>query len=296
MKLSILTSTYNRGNLLKRLYESIKKNLTNNDIEAQWLIMDDGSLDNTYEVVNEIKQDANFEILYFKQENKGKMEAINNLILHANGNLIVECDSDDYFTDNAFTKINNDYSKMNDDVYALCYLKYNQNRCNIGNLFKQSKTTMFDLYFKQGEDGEKALVYNTNIRKKYKYELENNEKFITEARMQHKMDKDYNIMCINEPIMICEYQQEGYTKNIDDMFIKYPCGYYEYFKEIFTMNMNGITLKKRLYAIKHYILFGTLINKKLTELLNESNGSFNKFLIFNLYIPGKIITKMRYKN
>ncbi len=296
MKLSILTSTYNRGNLLNRLYESINKNLINECIDVQWLVMDDGSTDNTTEIINKIKENANFEILYFKQENKGKMEAINNLMSYANGELIVECDSDDYFTDNSFVKINNDYTKINDDIYALCYLKYNQNRCNIGNLFKQEKTTMFDLYFKQGENGEKALVYNANIRKKYKYELENNEKFITEARLQHKMDKDYNIICVNEPIMICEYQQGGYTNNIDDMFAKYPYGYYEYFKEIFTMNMKGVNIKKRLYVIKHYILFGTLINKKLTQLLNESNGIFNKLLIFNLYLPGKTITKMRYKN
>ena len=110
LKLSILTATYNRANLLTRLYESILNNL-NKDINVEWLIMDDGSTDDTKEVVQEIIEQNRFEIKYFFQENQGKMQAINNLIEAVEGDLIIECDSDDYFTKEAFHNIKDEYEK-----------------------------------------------------------------------------------------------------------------------------------------------------------------------------------------
>ena len=78
-------------------------------------------------------------------------------------------------------------------------------------------STMFDLYFKNGITGEKALVYNASIRKQFEYKLEHNEKFVTEARLHHEMDLQYQVRCFNRPIMICEYQKEGYTQNINKL-------------------------------------------------------------------------------
>ena len=103
MRISVLTPTYNRGKLLNRLYYSLVKNLKFG-IEIEWLIMDDGSTDQTERLVNEFKEKKikNLKIRYFKQENYGKMIAINNLIQYVTGEYMIDCDSDDYFTDNAF--------------------------------------------------------------------------------------------------------------------------------------------------------------------------------------------------
>lgn len=292
MKISVLTATYNRANLLSRLYESILNNI-NSNIDVEWLIMDDGSTDETKEIVEKFIEENKLEVKYFFQENQGKMQAINNLIENAQGDLIIECDSDDYFTNNAFEIIKNAYEQNNmQNFYAMCFLKYDQTGKNMGNNFKKSITKMFDLYFKEGENGEKALVFNSQIRKQYKYELENGEKFVTEARMFHKMDENYDIICINETIMICEYQIQGYTKNIIKQFKENPYGYFNYFKEILQKDMNGVSFKKRLYAIKHYILFSVLTNQK--NIVKQVKGIFNKFLIMLLYIPGRVTTKKRF--
>ncbi len=289
MKISILTATYNRANLLPRLYESIVNNVKDN-IDIEWLIMDDGSTDNTKEIIQKfIEENNQLNIKYFFQENQGKMQAINNLIQYVQGDLIIECDSDDYFTNNAFEIIEKAYKENESNMqnyYALCFLKYNQAGENMGKTFQKNCTTMFDLYFKEGEDGEKALVFNSKIRKQYKYELEDKEKFVTEARMFHKMDERYGIICINEPIMICEYQPSGYTKNINKQFIENPYGYFNYFKEILQKDMRGVLFKKRLYAIKHYILFSTLTNQK--KIIKNIKGFLNKLLVTILIIPGKI--------
>lgn len=288
MKISVLTPTYNRANFLKKLYQSLIENSKYN-VEIEWLIMDDGSSDNTRETVKQFKEEDKIEIKYYFQENQGKMVAINKLVGQATGELIVDCDSDDYFTEDAFKIIKEEYEKNKDekDIYALCFLKYDTNGKNIGNNFIKDKTTMFDLYFKEGEDGEKAIVFYSTIRKQYKHELENNEKFITEARMFHKVDENFNMICINKSIMICEYQDDGYTKNIKKQFIENPYGYYRYFQEILQKDMKGVTFKKRLYVIKHYILFSYLT--KQYDFRSIKN-SVNKLLYFLLLIPGIIKT------
>ena len=102
------------------------------------------------------------------------------------------------------------------------------------------------------------------------------------------MDEKYGIICVNEPIMICEYQNDGYTKNIINEFRNNPYGYYKYFEEILQKDFRGVTFNKRLYAIKHYILFATLTKKK--KLIKNINGILNRILILLLYIPGKIKT------
>lgn len=290
MKISILTPTYNRANLLKDLYKSLINN-TKYNVEIEWLIMDDGSNDETKDVVQEFISEKKIEVKYYFQQNQGKMVAINNLVLKCTGDLIIDCDSDDYFTDNAFEIIKSEYEKYKNmkDIYGLCFLKYDKNNKNIGNNFKNEKTTMFDLYFKEEENGEKAIAFFTKIRKKYKHELEENEKFITEARMYHKMDLKYKMICINKPIMICEYREEGYSKNIKKQFKENPLGYYKYFKEIFDHNMRGVKLKKRLYVIKHYILF-TYLSKVKNGGINVK-GTFNKILYYLMYVPGIIKCK-----
>lgn len=291
LKISILTATYNRAELLKKLYESILKNVIDT-IEIEWLIMDDGSKDDTKDVVSTFKENKKLEIKYFYQENQGKMVAINKLVKYATGDLIMDCDSDDYFADNAFEIINEEYQKNKDkmeDIYAMCFLKYNTNGKNMGNDFEKSKTSMFDLYFKDGENGEKALVFISKVRKKYMHKLENNERFITEARMYHEMDQMYKIMCFNRCIMICEYQKEGYSKNIIKQFQQNPYGYYKYFQEILKMNMRKVKFKKRIYAIKHYILFSYLTKSK--KSMREINGNINKILYIIMYFPGIVKTK-----
>lgn len=295
MKISVLTPTYNRANLIEQLYKSLVKN-SNYEIDIEWLIMDDGSIDETKEKVEKFIKESIIEIKYFYQENQGKMVAINNLVGQATGELTIECDSDDYFTDDAFKIIKKEYEQnKNEDkqLYGLCFLKYDTNGNNIGKDFQKEKTTMFDLYFKEGENGEKALVFYSDIRKEFKHELEHGEKFITEARMYHKMDENYKILCINKPIMICEYQDDGYTNNIMEQFKKYPFGYYMYFKEILQKDFKNVKFSKRLYAIKHFIFFATLIKDK--KIFKNVNGIFNKFILTLLYVPGIIKTKMRLK-
>ena len=112
--------------------------------------------------------------------------------------------------------------------------------------------------------------------------------------MYHEMDLDYDVICINKPIMICEYQKDGYSKNILKVFFENPLGYYEYFKEILEIDLKGVSLKKKLYIYKHYILFANLAQRR--DAIRNVTGFINKLIITLLWIPGSIKTKILTKD
>lgn len=297
MKISILTATYNRAYYLNKLYQSILRNKERTpSLECEWIIIDDGSNDETKIKVQDFIRENKVAIEYRYQSNSGKMSAINHGTELASGDFIMDCDSDDYLTNYAFELINN-YSKKlleNKNLYAIAFLKKDERGHISGKRFIgiDDYTTMFDLYFKYNIEGEKILVYNAKIRKNFQHELIEGENFVTEARMYHKMDEKYKIFCVNDTIEIGDYVDSGYTKNIDIFFRHCPNGYYYYFKEILAKDMSETLREKRIYAIKHYILFGYLARKKFD--VRSIKNIKNKILYTILYIPG-IIKSKRYE-
>ena len=93
MQITIFTPTYNRAYILPRLFQSLKNQKATN---FEWLIVDDGSSDDTESVVNEFIKDADFNIRYYKQNNQGKHIALNFAALNAEGEWIITIDSDDF--------------------------------------------------------------------------------------------------------------------------------------------------------------------------------------------------------
>lgn len=256
MKLSILTATYNREKYLKRLYYSIIKNLKYG-LDTEWIVIDDGSTDKTKNLIENLILENKCDIKYIYKKNNGKMSAINLGAKMATGELLVDCDSDDFFSDNAFEIIlkNSEKLFLNNNLYGLCFLKQNIEGKISGKNFEKNFmiSTMFDLYFKKDIQGEKILVYNTKIRKKYEHILEEGENFVTEARMYHKMDDKYKILCINEIIEIGDYLDDGYTKNYEKTIMQNPIGYKKYYEEILKKGTRGMVLKKKLHVFKNLL-------------------------------------------
>src|SRR5260370_21551906 len=89
---TVFTPTYNRASTLPRVYESLKAQ-TFRDFE--WLIVDDGSADNTREVVEKWQGEAAFPVRYIYQRNQGKPAAYNRAVQEARGELFLFIDSDD---------------------------------------------------------------------------------------------------------------------------------------------------------------------------------------------------------
>ena len=298
MKISVLTPTYNRAHTLPDLYKSLLDNKKYcNDFE--WIIMDDGSTDNTDILIQKWIKENKIRIKYHHQQNQGKMAALNNMLKYITGELTIECDSDDYFTEDCFLNVLKKYEDIKDcpNISGLAFLRVTKDGKTIGTKFpKKGVYSVYDAYLKHGVKGDKCLIFKSEVRKQYKHKLENKERFTTEGRMYHEMDLKYDgLMCYNIPGVVCEYLDDGYTKNILNVFKTSPHGHYYYYKEMFDHNMNGITFKKRLHIIKHYILFSQLTNKKKINVIKETKGLLNKLLVTLLVIPGYMKTKKVFK-
>lgn len=90
--ITVYTPAYNRAHTLHRVYDSLKSQ-TYRDFE--WVIVDDGSTDDTKERVEEFQsQNTFFPIRYFYQENRGKHIATNRAVREARGSFFITLDSD----------------------------------------------------------------------------------------------------------------------------------------------------------------------------------------------------------
>ena len=92
--ITIFTPTYNRAHTLPALYNSLVEQITNYSFE--WLIIDDGSSDNTSEIVYEWIKEDKITINYYKVPNGGKPRAINKAVEWARSPFLLIIDSDDY--------------------------------------------------------------------------------------------------------------------------------------------------------------------------------------------------------
>lgn len=224
--LTVFTPTYNRENTLKRVYDSLV-NQTNSNFE--WLIIDDGSTDNTEELVKGWINEDKITINFIKQTNSGKAKSINKSLRFTKTPLWVCLDSDDYFTKTAVEIIltNYDSIKYNDYVCGMIALRSNEkgepmNGKEIPNFLKY--TTQSHLRYNLNIKPEYAQVYKVSILKKYLYPEIPSENYFPLSYIADQLDQTYKLLVIQEPIMVIEYQDDGITKNNTRHVIKNPIG------------------------------------------------------------------------
>ena len=106
IKLTIFTPTYNRAHTISRVYKSILHQDPNLLDEIEWLIVDDGSSDNTESIVREwMDASLPFTLRYIKQTNGGKHIAFNRAVQEAHGDYFFTVDSDDWLADDSIKNI-----------------------------------------------------------------------------------------------------------------------------------------------------------------------------------------------
>lgn len=233
MRITVFTPTYNRAYIIENLYRSLQRQ-TFRDFE--WLIVDDGSSDNTCEVISTWHQDNNdFPIRYYKKENGGKCRAINYGVDLAEGELFFNVDSDDYLTDDALEKV----SRWEESLPKGGDKKYCGVVGNLGTSPDVTPNTPLNAPFRDASllerysectdtpiDGERALVFYTEIQRKYKYPEFEGESFITPAVTWNRMAHDgYIVRIFDDIIWVYEYQPDGLTMSGSNRFINRPRGH-----------------------------------------------------------------------
>lgn len=258
----------------------------NNNFE--WIVIDDGSTDNTEKVFKDILNDNkhNFLIQYVKQSNGGKHRALNRGISLAEGDYIFIIDSDDYITNDAVEKIYSWINQIDNDVSfaGIAGLKQDFSNNIVGGRPMLDYVDATNLERKKMNLlGDKAEIYKTLILRRYPFPEFEGEKFLSEAVVWNRIANDgYKIRWFNEPIYYCEYRDDGLTQNINARYKASPRGFALYIKELIKYEKN---------IIKKIILAG-LYNREIYNYndLNKSSSDLDVPKWFVLF--GTVVRKV----
>ena len=232
MQITVFTPTYNRAHLLPRLYKSLCAQ-TCKDFE--WIIVDDGSADDTKSIVDGFIHDCAITIRYFRQENGGKHRAINRGVKEAKGNLFFITDSDDILPEKSIETVLKQYEKAKNQapLGGVCGLDQTFDGKIIGNGLPTEHivSNSIDIRMRHGVDGDLKEVFLTSVLKEFPFPEIEGEKFCPEALVWFRIARKYNLYFFNQPIYNVEYQTGGLTDYITEIRMKSPVStttlYYE---------------------------------------------------------------------
>ncbi|WP_423408380.1 glycosyltransferase family 2 protein [Heyndrickxia sp. MSNUG] len=230
IKITIFTPTYNRAHTLVKCYESLLNQTSNKFI---WIIVDDGSTDETQRLVDRWISDNLIRIRYHRQPNQGKHIAFNSGVEMSNTDLFLCLDSDDFLSHNAVECLLEFWpEKSNKEFAGIIACKADSKGQVIGTTLPSNivTCTVYDLYNRLGVQGDKLMVFKTEIIKNYPFPKINGEKFITEGYLYDQLDSKYKWLLLNEIIYYGDYLLDGYTANDKKLLIKNPKGFSLYFR------------------------------------------------------------------
>lgn len=259
--LTVFTPAYNRAHTLSRTYESLVKQDYKDFI---WLIVDDGSSDNTKELVEEWQKKENgFEIRYVYKENGGMHTAHNVAYENIDTELNVCIDSDDELALGAVKCIVNLWSGIDKQKYAgLIGLDADMNTGKIiGTKFPNDmKETTLQGFYDAGGSGDKKLVYRTDIMKELPpYPVFKGEKYVSLGWKYQLCDQKYQLITTNTVLCDVEYQADGSSMNMLRQYLKNPNGFAFIRKE----NMKYIkSVKRNFIDCIHYVSSSIIAGNK----------------------------------
>ena len=226
IKLTIFTPAYNRAHTLPRTYESL---LAQDCKDFVWLIVDDGSVDNTAELVRSWQeQDNGFEIRYIHKENGGMHTAHNIAYENIDTELNTCIDSDDKLAPGAVEKILRKWEQVKDQNYAgIIALDADFDGNVIGKGFPErlTETTVIG-YYADGGSGDKKLIYRTDIINRYPpYPVFEGEKYVSLAYKYRLIDQTWKMAVLDEIVCNVEYQLDGSSNTMWWQYLKNPKGF-----------------------------------------------------------------------
>jgi glycosyltransferase involved in cell wall biosynthesis len=281
--ITVFTCTYNRAQYLPDLYLSLQKQTI---YDFEWVIVDDGSIDNTEEYVNSILANPNeFKVKYKKIENGGKHRAINRGLDMVEGSYVFLVDSDDELTPDAIEKVLEWTSMIDNDssIVGVAGLMENRQGKISGSYPKAKKYSKYidarcvdrNRYHLTGD---KAVVFRTEIMKQYPFPEIDGEKFILEGVVWNKMSLDgYKIRWFPKVIYRYDYLEGGLTNNNMKLIDNWKG--YTLTTKITIEASKGIY---KLAPIARYVMYGKKKGLARKDIMTDLNIDFSEYIIGDL--------------
>lgn len=289
--LTVFTPAYNRAHTIERCYKSLLRQTSK---DFKWVIVDDGSKDNTRELVEGWMKENLIPIEYYYKKNGGMHTAHNEAYRHINTELAVCIDSDDYMTDDGVELIISRWRKYGSEKYAgMIGLDIFEDGYVVGTCFpkglKECKT--YDLARKYGVVCDKKYVYRPEVIKKYlPYPEIEGERYGTVNWLYQVIDHDYDMLCSNDRYCVVEYQPDGLSVNTFNQIKQSPrtwsieCNY--------QMKYQGYFMDRLKRAIQYVVCSMLSKNKRfISEAYSKSLTIFAiPFgLLYYVYLKNKKI-------
>lgn len=297
--ITVFTPTYNRSSTLARLYNSL---VEQTERSFEWLIVDDGSTDNTETVVNNFLTENKIRIRYVKKENEGKHIAINIGAEKAQGKWFFIVDSDDYLTSDAVGKIMF-YAKQiegmpkyagvvglkgdSDNKVILSHDK-NYGRKMPSQLQSEYIDASSVVYrYKHKIKGDRAEVIRTELLREIPFPKFEGECFMEEVYLWDTISNlGYTFRWFNKVIYIAEYLDDGLTKNMKELVKrnwKSHC-----FCANYSLNTKGLPLYVKFREGAKYFRYGKYGGKTYYELWKEMDNKILGLMTLPIAIMYKV--------
>ncbi len=263
--LTIMTPTYNREKKLKDCYNSLLEQTSRRFI---WMVIDDGSVDDTEVVVKQWMDERKIEIVYLKKENGGKASALNVGFKNLTTPYACCLDSDDIFSSNAVELAICQLEQIKDDKQCcgIIAISSNMDGSPMGDVIipESYKKVRISELLQLGNGVECVRFYKTEILKNYSFPIYIGEKFVSPAWLDYEINRKYYFVPSRDVYCLCEYLPDGLTKNKRMIIVRNPNGYTAVKKQSFEF---ALSIKQ---IVKHGIMYdcGCIIGKNKNWLKN----------------------------
>ena len=282
---TILTPTYNRKENLKKLYASLCGQASKSFC---WLVVDDGSIDGTEDLVRLWKTEADFPLRYLYKENGGEHTALNMGIGLIETELTFIVDSDDWLPENAveiILKYHEKYRKM-EGLCGYSFLRfYPDGRVNDA-FYPQDEwiDTYINARINAGIAGDKAEVFFTDVLKQYPFPVYEGEKFVPEDLIWIQMSGPYKMVHINQCVYISDYLEGGLTRSGRRMKIHSPKAMTE--RARLYLNDTSVNRKTKCKMCLLYVIYGHFAHYSGKRM---ADGLKQKLWYMAGFVPGTFL-------
>lgn len=268
---TVCTATFNRSRLLVRLGESLQRQ---NFTDFEWVVVDDGSTDNTRAVVEELKVSSGLNIRYLHQLNQGKHVAVNQAVTIARGKWFLMVDSDDWLLPGALSLLavhcNLASTMRASGVVGVVGHSVDLSGTLIGTRFPKDVriSDPVEIYYRLGVEGDKLFVIATDVMREFPFPQFVGETFVSEGFLWAKIASKYKVLLLDEPLQGKEYLADGLTRRSRYRNLANPRGVMATAREVLLLGKR-IPWGSRLWHCCTYGRFGLHARLPLAEILRS---------------------------
>ncbi|MCD9854168.1 glycosyltransferase family 2 protein [Epilithonimonas sp. JDS] len=273
--LTIFTPTYNRAYILPKLYRSL---INQSNKKFIWLIVDDGSSDETKDLIMKFQAENLVEIQYIYQENRGKHFAVNNGLRNTKTEFFTVIDSDDFLSDNAVEEMEKLSEKIKNDrqIAGFTFIRFSEKTNFDSEKYGKIEWLVSGRAEYEWEfPGEMIYCFKTEIHQQFMFPEFEDEKFCPESLVFRRIERKFKILFTDKVLAFGDYLEDGLMSNYYQLLIKNPKSSLLNIKERF---QDDLSQSEKFYLAKNYWDIASKSGASFTEKF----FGINPFLIFKV--------------